>query len=162
VPAAANGQADQTSVECRRACCSWLLKITSGQLRLILDDGFHIFTEYRSYLSLRGQPGVGDAFFRWVHDHQFNPEQCERVALTEHPSRGYSEFPDDPELADFDWGDRKFVAAARASSQPGCVLNALDSDWWDYERVLARNGVEVEFACADQLAAWRRGRPQRP
>jgi hypothetical protein len=153
--------AEQASADCEEACRTRLLQVTRGEVLLVLDAGFEIFNEYRSRLSLQGQPGVGDVFFRWVHDHQFNPERCERVALTRDPSRGYAEFPDDPDLAGFDPSDRKFAAAARASAILAPVLNAVDSDWWDYQRVLSRHHIVVEFACSDQVSTWRRHRPQR-
>ena len=159
VPVTANGDAPQASAECERACREGLRAITAGRVRLVLDDRFEIFSEYVAHLSLAGQPGVGDVFLKWVHDHQFNPERCDRVPLEPHPVRGYEQFPGDEALADFDPNDRKFAAVARVSQAP--VLNAVDSDWWDYERVLARHGIAVELICDDQVADWRATRQQR-
>lgn len=159
VPVTANGDAPQASAECERACREKLREITDGRIRLVLDDRFEIFKEYLSNLSLRGEPGVGDVFLKWVHDHQFNPERCDRVPVAPHPTRGYEQFPDDESLAGFDPADRKFAAVARISRAP--VLNAVDSDWWDYERVLSRHGIAVKFACEDQVAVWRATRQQK-
>lgn len=162
VPVTANGEAGpRVSPGCSEACSERLLEITRGRVRLRLDDGFEIFQEYLSRLSLSGQPGVGDLFVKWAHDHQFNPERCERVALTPHPARGYEEFPEDEELAVFDRDDRKLAAAARAQRPYATVLNAVDSDWWEHERVLARHGIHVGFVCSDQVELWRTERRQR-
>jgi hypothetical protein len=161
VPVVANGSAPQASESCARACCDELWKITSGRARLVVDDGFEIFAEYGRHLSLRGQPGVGDMFLKWVHDHQFNPQRCVRVALTPHPERVYVQFPEDPALTGFDPDDRKFAAVAAASPSPARILNAVDSDWWEFESVLARHGINVEFVCDDQIWLWRRGHRQR-
>lgn len=161
VPVTANGDADHASSACREACCEQLLGITRGRARLRLDDRFQILDEYFSKLSLSGQPGVGDLFVKWAHDHQFNPERCERVTLTSHSSRGYEEFPDDEDLSAFDRDDRKFAAAARVGQVHARVLNAVDSDWWEYERVLARYGIHVEFVCGDQVVLWEEERRQR-
>lgn len=158
VPVTANGRASHVSVRCQMACQTSILEITSGRARLVLDDGFDIFEEYLGSLSLSGQPGVGDQFLKWVHDRQFDQELCERVSLTPHAVRGYEEFPDDDVLAGFDPSDRKFAASARASQSHACVLNAVDSDWWDYEPLLAQHGIKVDQVCDDQVAIWRRTR----
>jgi hypothetical protein len=161
VPVTANGRDTHGSAECQEACRRGLLEITRGSARLILDCGFEIVNEYCAYLSFRGQPGLGDAFLRWIHDNQFNSSRCERVTLTPHPARGYVEFPEDEALSGFDRDDRKFVAAARASqSRAARVLNAVDSDWWDYELVLQEHGVRLEFVCRDQVERWREERPR--
>ena len=161
VPMVANGDSPQASRACVIACQDRLLQIVTGRSRLLLDDGFEIYREYLGRLSLGGQPGVGDAFAKWVHDNQFNANRCERVRLNHHETRGYEEFPDDPELCDFDLDDRKFAAVVRASRKGGAVLNAVDSDWWVFQVVLALNGIAVRFACADQVSAWRRNLQRR-
>lgn len=161
VAVAANGSSPGTSLECEDACREKLLAITRGRARLILDDWHEIFDQYRRHLSLSGQPGVGDLFLKWVHDHQYDARSCERVMLTQHPTRVYVEFPDDPELAAFHRDDRVFACAAMASRSRARVLNALDSDWWEFERALARHGVRVVHVCGDRVKAWSRERRRR-
>lgn len=161
VAVVANGDNEQASASCEDDCREALTAFTSGRARLVIDDGFAIFDEYRSRLSLSGQPGVGDMFLQWVHDNQFNAARCERVRLTPHDGRGFEEFPAAPDLGGFDGDDRKFAAAARTSRSAPRVLNAVDSDWWDYERCLAANGVAVEHLCRDQVDSWRRSRAQK-
>jgi hypothetical protein len=104
-------------------------------------------------LSLSGQPGMGDAFFKWVFQNQANSQVCETVEI--HPRKGsdtdFEEFPKDPALAGFDPSDRKFVAVARTSARRPPILNAVDSDWWDFREPLRRNGVEVRFLCPEQF-----------
>jgi hypothetical protein len=34
------------------------------------------------------------------------------------------------------------------------VLNATDSDWLTYRVPLQRNGIDVEFVCGTDAAAW--------
>ena len=155
VAVTANGDAEHASVTCQQQCVNCLVQVTAGQCRLVLDQCFEIFNEYRCELSLSGQPGVGDIFMKWVHDNQFNEDRCERVPLTASRSRGFKEFPDDPDLRGFDPDDRKFVAVALASKYRPRILNAVDSDWWDFKAVLRRNGIRVTFLCDDQVTAWR-------
>jgi hypothetical protein len=61
----------------------------------------------------------------------------------------FEEFLLDPSLATFDPSDRKFVAVAVAHPEHPPILNATDSDWWDYREALAHHSVRVEFVCPD-------------
>ncbi len=69
VPIVANGRAPQAGLTCVLACIDAL-----DDLRLhhtiVLDNLGLILDEYRNNLSARGQPGVGDAFFKWVWQNQ--------------------------------------------------------------------------------------------
>ena len=86
---------------------------------------------------------------KWVFDNQANPAHCETVAITRTADdfENFAEFPDDPELALFDFSDRKFVAVALCSEHSPSVLNAVDSDWAHASEALERNGVKIEFLC---------------
>ena len=110
-----------------------------------------------SNLSLSGQPGAGDAFMKWVFQNQANESHCELVPITliNCIEQDFEEFPDDPDLADFDRSDRKFVAVALTSQHSPPVLNATDSDWWKWRQALERNGIEIEFLCDDQFSEER-------
>ena len=120
--------------------------------RVLLDDKNLILIEYRRNLHPSGQPGTGDAFFKWLFDNQANLEQCRRVAVTLDPDREFEEFPDDPALTSFDRNDRKFVAVALASGTEPKVLNASDTDWWDYRGELHRHGIVVVFLCPELMS----------
>ena len=116
--------------------------------KIVLDEGNWILSEYRDNLRFDGQPGVGDAFLKWVYNYQWNPQRCDRVRIT--PTEdgiSFAEFPNDPDLTGFDPSDRMFVAAARAHPDSPPILNAVDTDWWLFRAALARNGVSVEFLC---------------
>ncbi len=122
VAVVANGRAEQASLDCQQACLDELKKIKEREM-VVLDDAMHILKEYMDNLSLSGQPGLGDAFFKWVWDNQANTTRCEMVHVTPKSDRedDFEEFPKDPALAGFDPSDRKFVAAARASRhKPRC------------------------------------------
>ncbi len=152
VPVVANGQCPQASLACAKACIATLLRAVRQHI-VVADRGLRIFAEYRNYLSLSGQPGVGDMFYKHVWQNQANPEYCKLVDIhpTDADENNFQEFPDAPELAGFDPSDRKFVAAALASGLNPPVLNAVDSDWWNFRAALAVNGVTVEFLCPNQF-----------
>ena len=63
----------------------------------------------------------------------------------------FGEFPKDPELANFDPDDRKFVAVAIAHCEKPPILQAVDSQWLDFRDVLLQHGVRVQFICEDDI-----------
>jgi hypothetical protein len=150
VPVVANGKSAQASPICVLACVESLEAIKNNGV-IVLDDGMRILHEYMNNLSLSGQPGVGDAFMKWVWSIQALEERCERVPIRELPDddQDFEEFPRDPDLADFDRSDRKFVAVALTSRNTPTVLNAVDPDWWTHRKALRRHGVRVKFLCPD-------------
>ena len=150
VAVVANGAAEQAGLDCVAACITALETIRTER-RLVLDDHGAIVDEYRNNLHPSGQPGPGDAFFRWLWDNQANESHCVTVAVTPDPERGYREFPDDPALAEFDPDDRKFAAAARATGTNPPILNASDTDWWHHRKALQRHGFRIEFLCPELM-----------
>jgi len=148
VPKTANGDATgQTPAACVRACIATLRRIQQGEL-LVLDSGWRIINEYKGQLRASGQPGVGDAFLKWVLTNWKNPRRCVLVSITEDAKRNtFVEFPDDPALAGFDPADHKFVAVALAHPERPHIRNATDTDWWHYRKRLAAHGIVVEFLC---------------
>lgn len=136
-------------IDCVSACVEAIISITSGG-GLVLDAGDEIFDEYRRNLSLSGQPGQGDIFMKWVHDHRHGFPSENLVAIT--PIReSYEEFPDHPGLKDFDLSDRKFVAVANAHPAKPVILEATDSKWWGWKEALENAGVTVKFVCKDWI-----------
>ena len=149
VPAFANGLGSAFA-GCVAACVARLGKITrNGQI--VLDDSWLILREYQANLRSSGQPGVGDAFLKWVLTNQANTNRCVQVGITPSHDRTFEEFPDDPRLSGFDRDDRKFVAVALAHEDSPPILQALDSEWWGYRKELAENGVTVDFLCPREI-----------
>src|SRR5438067_820409 len=128
---AANREAPQASMSCVGVCVARLRAIQLSGV-LVLDDAWHILREYIAEARSSGQPGVGDAFLRWVLTNRANPERCHCVSITPHAEREFAEFPDDEALARFDRADRKFVAVHLAHPDHPPILNAVDADWWEH------------------------------
>ena len=144
VPKVANWQTSQASPACVAACARRLSDIQSAGT-LVLDDGWHILREYLTNLRSSGQPGMGDAFLKWVLTNQANPRRCELVHITPVNTGpdccDFAEFPEDNNLARFDPADRKFVAVAVAHPEHPPILNAVDTDWnRGFSRAPARPG----------------------
>ena len=145
----ANQHHENASIHCVERCMDALEAARSD--RVLLDEGQRILDEYRCHCSHSGQPGVGDAFFKWLWDNQGNTHHCKKVLITPHEERGFEEFPEDADLNGFDRSDRKFVAVAVASNEGPPILNASDTDWWDYREAFEHNGIDLEFLCPELM-----------
>ena len=115
---------------------------------LVLDDGGEIFAEYIANLSLGGEPGMGNAFAKWVQNNQWNAQKVDRVTITK-TCDSYAEFPDHVDLIQFDISDRKFIAIANVHPDKPPVLQATDSKWWGWKDTLDEIGITVHFLCPD-------------
>ena len=126
----ANEKTEQASPECVQKYVLQLRDIQQNHT-LVIDDGWHILREYMNNLRSAGQPGVGDAFLRWVLINQANPARCEQIHIMAHASEpnNFAEFPTGPDLFTFDLSDRKFVAVALSHPESPPILNATDTDW---------------------------------
>lgn len=160
VLAVANLHADHASTKCVGACIDALLALRDARV-VALDEGRLILQEYRSHASVTGQPGVGDWFLRYLYDNLANATLCRLVRLTPVDGDTFAEFPTDRALAGFDPSDRKFVAVALCCQPRAEVLNATDSDWWDYRDPLQRHGLRVRFLCPDMMGTKKRSRRPR-
>lgn len=146
----ASGWAQQASTDCVRRSIARLQRIRE-ECFLLLDDHGRILREYRKQFDHVSTQSIGFQFYLWVHNNQANPEYCRKVAVTPHATRGFGEFPGDDDLVMFDYDDRVFVAVALANDRVAVVLNASDSDWWDYREALDRHGVEIDFVCPELM-----------
>ncbi len=153
VAVVANGAWGQDYEDCEQACVTRLLEVTSGEVKLALDDQRRIIKEYRGKLRPTGQPGLGDAFLKWVEMNWTNPQRCDRVSITPigNLENEFQEFPTDSALEDFDPDDRKFVAVALTHPEKPPILQAVDTQWWDFRDALSRHGVRVEFLCEEDI-----------
>jgi hypothetical protein len=119
---------------------------------LVMDAGDEIFNEYRKELLMKGQPGMGDRFMKWVHDNRWKSPDSDRVEITKNGDT-YQEFPNHAGLANFDPSDRKFVAVSNAHPDKPPVIQATDSKWWGWKDALSEVGITVHFLCPDYVKA---------
>lgn len=151
----ANGRdTPHASLACRLACVRSLDEIQE-QHSFVLDDSWQVLNEYKKKVNQSGQPGVGDRFLRWALRNLGNRDRCEMVKITPLPAstdgNDFAEFPDDPELINFDRSDRKFVAIAFAHPERPPILNATDTDWQGHQIALEKHGVKIQFLCSDAM-----------
>jgi hypothetical protein len=146
---AANGRDCPQSTSACQLTCSQQLRHTQTQDVLVIDDGFHSLGEYLREVSPTGQPGVGDAFLKWVVTNPGNSAHYQQIHITPTASGSFQEFPDTPDLKGFDPSDHKFIATTLSHPETSPILNAVDSDWQHYDSALAAAGVTVHQLCPD-------------
>lgn len=148
----ANGRTQQATPQCVLACIKSLNDIRDRGA-LVLDDAWRVIREYQQQASSTGEPGVGDAFLKWVLINLANPQRCELVHLlprADQPDE-FVDFPEDPALSGFDRADRKFVALNRACPGHPPIVNATDTDWWTFRDALQRHDVAIRFLCPELM-----------
>ena len=147
VAISANGRNTHASLACQYACIEFLEGIVSPNKRtqIVLDELELIFTEYRDYLHYKGQPGVGDIFFKYLHDHMYLGKKIKLVPITPitDEARGFNELLPNS----VDKSDRKFLAAAVIAGAR--IVNALDTDWHQEIAFVASLGVKVHQLCPE-------------
>lgn len=121
--------------------------------QLLPDD--RIIAEYRANALAKGEPGVGDAFLKWVMLNEWNPECVTRVPITpDNDCTGrFKETPHVPTGVVLDPEDCKFLAVAAARPDRPPVLQAVDSKWWGWRKALKIAGVTIEFLCEADISA---------
>lgn len=144
--------APQADDACRIKCIKSLQALVKNHI-IVLDDAGEVLNKYRTYLNAKGQPGVGDLFFKHLMDHQYNTRKIRRQILQKNSDGSFVDFPSTAELATFDPADRIFVALARAVKTRCAVYNAVDSDYKIHREGLKLAGVKVVELCSDCLSA---------
>lgn len=141
---------EQATRPCILNCIRRLEQIRQHGI-VVIDKQWRILKEYKDNVHETGQPGVGDAFLKWVLINQANTRYCEQVPITPTADGSFTEFPNDSALAGFDLSDRKFVAVALVHEAKPPILNAVDTDWRNFQEPLKQAGVMVEFLCPELL-----------
>ena len=121
---------------------------------IILDDGHEILREYGQKTKPNTGNRFGDGFLKWILQNSGNPRSVAFVRIEKHADRGYREFPDDPQLLEFDHADRKFVAVSAAHPKRPPILQGSDSKWMIWSDRLSVHGIKVEFLCPAETASF--------
>ena len=138
-------------VDCVSSCINAIDNVIKKR-GLVVDAGDEIFNEYRKQLFMKGQPGIGDYFMKWVHQNRWTLPDSDRVTITKEGD-SYKEFPEHEKLKNFDISDRKFVAVANAHPEKPPILQSTDSKWWGWKDALKDVGIAVQFLCPEYIKA---------
>jgi hypothetical protein len=136
----------QASPQCVLHCVEFL-ELARENL-VVLDDLGLIFGQYQRYNSFQGQPGLGDALFKWIFNKQFDSKHCELVEVI----RDGLSFTTVPlALRGFDLSDHVYIAIARASDYQPVIVNATDNDWFEWQEKLEQKGLKLNFLCPERM-----------
>ena len=122
---------------------NWLVKFRQDATRrIVLDEGWRLIGEYKGQLGERPENNIG---MRVVY------EKMASGRLVDVPldSDGRETLPQEVDQA-YDYrGDRKLVALALADQPNSTIVNACDTDWYDWEETLKAHGVIVDQIIGD-------------
>ncbi len=143
VAISANGKGTHASQSCQLKCIEFLS--TCKQIHISIDQSGLMMEEYAKHLSYAGQPGVGDIFFKYLHDHQHCGQKVHRVAIkkSNDMNKGFDELP----VNSLDPSDRKFLATSVVAK--ATIVNATDSDWKENSELLEALQVELKQLCPE-------------
>ena len=154
VPTTANGMNEGASPGCVAASARALQQVMQGG-HVYIDDRDLIVEEFGRNLSRKGQPGPGDAFFKWLLTHQWGRQRVTQVSITPkgQDPEDFEELPVPEDGTRYDPSDRKFLAVAAAVQRHPPILQSFDSKWWGWQAALAKCGVTICFLCEAEIKA---------
>ena len=153
----ANGAASHASLDCIECCQDRLQQILEQHEKVVVDNRQRILNEYKKYVNLRTQKGIGDVFVKTLLQNQGNPNICPMVVISPLAGNGtdFEEFPTDSTLYGFDPDDRKFIAVTlvyqQDTGETATILLAIDRGWLQFTNALANHGVTVDLICKKDI-----------
>jgi len=128
----------------------WLIAFRNDKQRsLVLDCGWHLFNEYKNKLGTDAENNIGlRVICDKMVDGRFVDVPCE--------AKGREKLPRSLDQA-FDYrGDRKIIALALADGLNSSIVNACDTDWYDWKSMLNEHGIVVKQIIGDWCQAnWK-------
>lgn len=88
----ANQSHKDISPDCVEECVRRLTMIMADGVTVI-DDAFHIISEYLHKTHPNQPKGVGDVFLKWLLRNQSNRRHVEQVSITKISENHFQEFP---------------------------------------------------------------------
>lgn len=147
VAIAANGRNTHACLRCQLACVEFLEELTAPKSKkvIFLDESDLLLTEYKPHLNFNGQPGVGDAFYKFLHDNKYHGKRLQLVSITKNDDAdlGFDELP----INQVDPSDRKILAIALVGRAR--IVNALDTDWDEQSEFVAELGLNIQQLCPE-------------
>jgi len=144
-------------VEQQQDVLNWLMEFRiDGQRKLVLDQFFKIWEEYNNKLT-------GQDIGLLVVTEKLQSSLLRTVDIA-YDENGHGCLPAELEKIVHDKSDRKFVAVAcidRSQGGESTIINAVDSDWCDWEEHLKPFGVSISHLIDDLYQAWQRKRAKR-
>jgi hypothetical protein len=133
---------DHVPVKHRQGVFEWLASFRRDNTRqVVLDQNFTIYNEYRNKMS-------DQDFGLQVMKTKMELFLLRQVNI-DYDSDGKGALPRDLKQVVYDEDDRKMVAVALADHGRSTIVNACESDWYDWEEALNQAGVVIEHLIDD-------------
>lgn len=149
----ANGKS-KFPAKCIYECIQTIRGITKRNHAIIVTDreGF-IFNEYKKYLNLSGEPGLGDEFLKWLDENRWTEDLCRIIDLNVSSEDEFCQgiIPDAICQSSFDPSDRKFLAVSIKHPESPQIVEATDVKWKLHESLLNHHGISVRFICPEYV-----------
>ncbi|WP_062270393.1 hypothetical protein [Endozoicomonas arenosclerae] len=122
----------------------WLMEFEAGNGRMVVDSDWEILSEYQNKLTDQdyGQRVVFEKMSRGEIDYV----DVEWIDDPSHPVK-VAALAEQLNTVIHDLADTKIVAACMKSNEekkPCTIVNACDTDWYDWQEILEAAGVQVE------------------
>ena len=139
---------NQATPQQQQIVLDWLMAFrTDRQRQVVIDQPFKIWEEYHNKMT-----GQDIGLMVVMEKLQFA-----RFVDIAFDDNGHACLPADLEEVVHDRSDRKFVAAALSAGGQSTIVNAVDTDWCDWQKALERHGIVVTHL----IEGLRRGLPSR-
>jgi thioester reductase-like protein len=136
----------------------WLMAFhRNSQCSIVLDHLWKIWEEYHHKMT-------GQDIGLMVMTEKLQSASA-RFVDVEYDKNNHGRLPRDLENVIHDRSDRKFVATALSDLMNGSqstIINAIDSDWCDWEKALERAGITVKHLIEDLCDDKRQSGTKRP
>jgi hypothetical protein len=144
----------QVPAEQQQVVLDWLMAFRKdGQRQVVLDGLWKIWEEYNNKMT-------GQDIGLLVVSEKLQSSLV-RIVDVAYDTNGHGCLPPKLEMVVHDRSDRKFVAVAlkdRSQGGESTIVNAVDSDWCDWEEKLKPFGIEVRHLIDDLYRDWQRKR----
>lgn len=134
---------DHVPEEQQRRVLDWLMAFHKDTRRiLVLDTAWRMIDEYKRNLGESAENNIG---MRVVY------EKMSTARWLDVPcdAAGREQLPQDLDDAHDYRGDRKLIALALADKNNSTIVNACDTDWYDWDSALSTYGIAVEQIIGD-------------
>ncbi len=162
VPLTAVGKNAEASPRCELECEEVVNLVLKGEIKVVLDDGDSIITEYRNNMHPDPNGTRAGQFLMYLFLNKHRPSRIKRMSLKTNDHGHFIDYPDDkdewsteiPHCERFDPDDKKWVALAlRFKAETGIdapIVNAADRCWLAFEPHLQASGVKLETLCREE------------
>ena len=137
---------------CSERCLNFIQSfINDPTSKLVLDDCWEIFNEYRKNIPQNAAPSIATIFMKWVCKRINEISVEDYLHLAKDCNGLYKDFPSHNGLKNFDNADRKFIALANTHPEHPAIIQGTDYKWHNFEKIFSDFGIVIFFLCDEYI-----------